>query len=49
MLSVQPDRIGVSELTVFGIVAVELEPDFEAARGEIAARRYIVAGEEVNG
>ena len=43
------DRVRVLERPVLGVGAVDVETDVQAARGEIAARPDIVAGEEVDG
>ena len=42
------DRVRVHERPVLGVDAVNVETDAQAARGEVAARSDVVAGEEVD-
>jgi len=39
----------VLERPVLGVDAINVEADVQAARGQVAARANIVAGEEVDG
>src|SRR2546430_16204140 len=43
------DRVGMLELPVLGVGAVDTDADMQGARGEIAAWGDVVAGEEVDG
>ena len=48
-MSVGPaDRIGMLELPVLGVGAIGVEPDVQAARGQITLGSDVVAGEDMD-
>ena len=43
------DRVRVIECAIFGVGAIDDDPSLQAARSEIAARSYVIAGKEMDG